>query len=161
MKQVLLYFVKYPEPGKVKTRLARTLGNEKAAETYRRLAEDNFRTVRSASSEIIEVHVTFDPPAKEKQIMSWLKNADGYNPQRGTCLGARMANAFEDAFARGFEGVMVAGSDTLGLEPAILKQAARALETHDLVLGPARDGGYYLIGLPPAPAFSGHALEHL
>jgi len=150
MKQAILYFVKYPEPGKVKTRLAAGVGNVKAAALYKELAEKNFRTIKQTNGEEVKTVVVFDSPAREEDIKGWLKEADGYLAQKGNDLGERMTAAFEEAFAGEFEGAMAAGSDTLALTDGILRQALRELQSKDVVLGPAKDGGYYLIGLRKA-----------
>lgn len=143
----ILYFVKYPEPGKVKTRLAQTIGYEEAAGIYRSLAEENFRTLRELSS-FFEICVMFDPPESEARIKEWLTgDSCHYLAQAGTDLGARLAHAFQQAFQGGAKSAIAVGSDTLNLNAGIIHQAAEILKTKDAALGPARDGGYYLIGL--------------
>lgn len=144
MPKSLLYFVKYPEPGKVKTRLARTLGNEAAAEAYRLLAEHNYRIIRKLEG--IETVVVFDPPEKESLIRSWLP-ADHYLAQCAGALGERLIHAFSRIFHNSGSAAAALGSDTLGLTPEITAEAFDKLKSFDTVLGPARDGGYYLIGL--------------
>ena len=141
----LLYFVKYPEPGKVKTRLAKTIGSEAAARAYQGLAEGNFSVVKSLNSATVQTNVVFDPEEKEKEIRSWLLNAADYWSQKGEDLGERLALAFQQAFDEGTKSALALGSDTLGLPPQILHRALDALNYYDAVLGPAKDGGYYLI----------------
>lgn len=143
----ILYFVKYPEPGKVKTRLAKSIGYEEATRIYRSLAEENFRILCELGPSF-EICVMFDPPEAEARIKEWLKDdACYYLAQDGTDLGARLTNAFQKAFVGGAKSAMAVGSDTLGLSAGIIHQAAEMLETKDAAFGPARDGGYYLIGL--------------
>jgi len=142
----ILYFLKYPEPGKVKTRLAKTLGNEAACRAYRDLAVKNFRTLASLDQEGIESVIVFDPPDKEREIREWLPAAC-YFAQQGEDLGGRLHSAFQRAFDQGAETALALGSDTLGLKPELISKAFDELENYDVVLGPAKDGGYYLIGL--------------
>ena len=146
-KKVLLYFVKYPEPGRVKTRLATVLGDETAARVYRRLAETNLKALDPLREAGVHIVVAYDPPDLQPQVKSWLSGDYDYLPQRGNGLGERLASAFGSAFEAGAENVVAVGSDTLGLRAEIIRQSYDALSHGDLVLGPAKDGGYYLIGL--------------
>ena len=144
----LLYFVKYPEPGKVKTRLARTIGHEAAAALYRKLAEKNFRVLQSLKNSKFETCVVFDPPEAELQIRTWLKgNNCVYLAQRGVDLGERLANAFQSAFEGGAGKAMAIGSDTLDFKSQFIEQTSELLDSKEVVIGPAKDGGYYLVGL--------------
>lgn len=146
--KILLVFIKYPEPGRVKTRLARSVGDAAAADLYRRMAE---RTVREAHRvRAIQMCVMYDPPGREVDIRGWLGAGIRYRPQRGTGLGERLAAAFNASFAEGADRVVAIGSDCPGLRAPVLSQALDALETHQAVVGPARDGGYYLLGLRQA-----------
>jgi rSAM/selenodomain-associated transferase 1 len=145
---ILLYFVKYPTPGKVKTRLAKTLGDDGAARLYRELAEDNFQAVVSLHQRgVCAAVVVFDPPEKERDVQAWLPASGEYRPQRGEGLGERLSSAFYDAFQKGARRVIAVGSDTLGLTAEIMEKGFDCLEEADVVVGPAKDGGYYLIGL--------------
>jgi rSAM/selenodomain-associated transferase 1 len=144
---LLLYFVKYPEAGRVKTRLGRRIGMDRAAEMYRRLAEGNFSLLKDGC-DLMDCAVVFDPPDKAKEIQEWLKASCCYYwPQDGAALGERITNAFRRAFESRYQNAIVLGSDTLGLRKEDIEAAADALKHRDAVLGPAKDGGYYLIGL--------------
>ncbi len=149
MDKALIYFVKYPEPGKVKTRLARTLGPEAAANAYRGLAESIFHTLSNGEmkSKDFETIVFFDPPEKELDIKAWLPNAAAYWSQEGKDLEARLIQAFRMAFDCGARQVLALGSDTLGFKGGLIPKAFDALNHYDVVIGPVKDGGYYLIGL--------------
>lgn len=144
----LIYFVKYPEPGKVKTRLAHDVGHEKAAEIYRNLVESNLKVLAQVR-EPFRLILAFDPAQKEREIRAWLKPFQiiDFLAQKGTTLGERLDDAFNFAFSGNTKHVMALGSDTMGLTPAIVKEGLEALHEYDCVIGPAKDGGYYLIGL--------------
>jgi len=144
-KNAIIYFVKYPTPGKVKTRLARTVGDKKAALLYKELAEKNFLTLKQCKE--TELIVFFDPPEDLVNVHWWLAGADQYIPQEGSTLGERLINAFKWAFDNGFRKVTAVGSDILQMTTTIADQSFVALKEVDVVIGPAKDGGYYLIGL--------------
>jgi len=146
LSKALLYFVKYPTPGKVKTRLAKSMGFEQAAKAYRELAEENLRLLSLYRNESLSIIVMYDPPDAEEKMRLWLPGPFIYQPQVGAGLGERLIDAFEFAWGQGAKQVIAMGSDTLGFELGHLNQAFKALNGKDLVLGPARDGGYYLIG---------------
>lgn len=143
----LLYFVKYPESGRVKTRLAKAIGAEEAARVYGKLTQENLNCLTSLDNSIFHRVIVYDPPQAENLIKNWLPEETCFLPQRGQGLGERLKNAFEWAFREGVKKVIAIGSDTLGLEAGFVEEASRVLDNHDLVLGPAEDGGYYLIGL--------------
>ncbi|MCB9772196.1 MAG: TIGR04282 family arsenosugar biosynthesis glycosyltransferase [Candidatus Omnitrophica bacterium] len=145
MRQAMLLFVKYPVPGKVKTRLAKTIGDQKAARLYQQLAEQNYSVLRECRE--ANLIVVFDPPEVHDKVRQWFPDADQYIPQSGLGLGDRLINAFDWAFERDYKRVVVCGSDTLNLTTAIVKQSLIVLKDADVVVGPAKDGGYYLIGL--------------
>ncbi|MEW6306585.1 MAG: TIGR04282 family arsenosugar biosynthesis glycosyltransferase [Verrucomicrobiota bacterium] len=136
-------FLKAPRLGQVKTRLAESLGAPAAAAAYREMVQALFHKIgRQAGLEL-----RFAPDDAEREIRDWLGFAGGMRPQGAGDLGARMSRAFVDAFAEGAREVVVIGSDCPYLEVADLEAAWRALEHDDVVLGPASDGGYWLIGL--------------
>lgn len=155
---VLLYFVKYPTPGKVKTRLAKTVGDQEAARLYSELTGRNLDVIASLyQRSVFDLVIVYDPPEKSEDIKRWLSLSCEYLPQRGGGLSERLTHAFHEAFSakggsalggqRGCKRVMALGSDTLGLTTDIIQQGFEALESNDVVVGPAEDGGYYLIGL--------------
>lgn len=153
LPDTLIYFVKYPEPGKVKTRLAREVGPLRAAEIYRSLVEANLK-VLAKIEEPFRLILAFDPAEKEQEVREWLKpfHIIEFLPQKGADLGERLQHAFQFAFqerSKQLNGqrVMALGSDTMGLTPQIINAGFEALHEYDCVIGPAMDGGYYLIGL--------------
>lgn len=146
----LIVFVKYPEPGKVKTRLAKFVGFERAAELYREFAAMTFRNGESLAH--AARFAFFTPAEKEAELRTmfpgewhWLEQHTSSN------LGVRIHHAILSVRAQGYQRVLTIGTDSPNLPLAYLEQAAAALHTHDLVLGPAEDGGYYLIGVKAAP----------
>jgi rSAM/selenodomain-associated transferase 1 len=148
---LLLVLVKEPSPGQVKTRLAQTIGAKAAAELYRLLSEEVLR--RTAPRESEHQRLVFFAPSQARAAMAcWLPGETLIAQVEGD-LGARMAGAFEEAFRRGARRALLIGTDVPGLSRELLVEGFAALEDHDLVLGPARDGGYYLLGLDrPQPA---------
>jgi rSAM/selenodomain-associated transferase 1 len=143
--RTLVVFVKEPRPGAVKTRLAADVGPEAAAELYRALAEAVLEATTPVPGEY-ERLVFFDPPEARRALREWLPGVSLRAQARGE-LGERMADAFARAFGRGAVRVAIVGSDAPGVTRATALRALEALGEADVVLGPAEDGGYYLIGL--------------
>jgi uncharacterized protein len=148
---VLAVFVKEPRAGAVKARLAARLGPDLAAAVYRAMAQETLRATAPRRDEYERV-VFFAPAGARAAIGDWLP-AESLHAQQGSDLGARMAGAFEEVFARGARRVALVGSDAPRLSREDVRDALASLDHHDLVLGPAADGGYYLIALrAPRPA---------
>ena len=141
---VTLVFVRAPVAGRVKTRLAAALGAEGALRVYRRLAEHTLREARALGG---EVRVHFTPADAGPEVRAWLGDGPRYLPQSAGDLGARMDAAFRAAFGDGADRVVIIGSDLPELSAALLRRAFAALESRAAVIGPARDGGYYLLGM--------------
>lgn len=148
---LLLVFLKEPSPGQVKTRLAQAIGAKAAAELYRLLSEEVLRRTAPRGSEYQRL-VFFAPSQARAAIACWLPGEILIEQGEGN-LGARMATAFEEAFRRGAQRALLIGTDVPSLSRELLIEGFASLEEHDLVLGPAQDGGYYLLGLDrPQPA---------
>jgi rSAM/selenodomain-associated transferase 2/rSAM/selenodomain-associated transferase 1 len=143
----LILFTRYPEPGTTKTRMIPKLGAEGAAELQRQMT----RHIVSKVMEFSGLHpaaleVRFD--GGNKNLMeAWLGIGFDYSPQGKGDIGLRMGRALADGFACGYEPVVIIGSDIPDITADIIQKAFEELENHDLVLGPAGDGGYYLIGM--------------
>jgi len=133
-----------PRPGAVKTRLAAALGPERAAAVARALAERVVGQTRPEAGEYGRV-VVFTPAGARADLERWLPGLELWE-QEGDDLGARMDAAFARALRRA-PRVLLAGTDVPHLGRAHVREAFAALERSDVVLGPARDGGYYLVGL--------------
>lgn len=144
----LIVFVRDPEPGRVKTRLARTYGDRFAAELYGCFVDDLLESLERGS---YRLEIAFTPADREPAIRQRFGGRFNYFPQQGEGLGGRMGNAFRSCFAKGFTAALLTGSDVPDLTADVIEQAFRALESsHDAILGPAFDGGYYLIGFRSA-----------
>ena len=144
-ESALVVFLKHPRPGGVKTRLAAAIGPEAAAGLYRALAEQVLEATTPSAGDY-ERLVFFDPPESLPQMRDWLPGLR-LMAQSGEDLGARMAGAFARAFARGARRVAIVGTDAPGVSRATVREALSALDAADVVIGPADDGGYYLIAL--------------
>lgn len=146
-------FVKAPLPGIVKTRLARTIGAENASLLYADMAADTLQW----TGKLVHCSKTvFYAPGKNRKLCRLLfppgDNATDLIPQARGSLGNRMLTAFSHMFKQGASSALIIGSDCPLLDGKTALKALESLETNDLVLGPASDGGYYLIGLKsPAP----------
>lgn len=151
--RVLVVFVKAPVPGRVKTRLAEGLGDEAAAEVYRQLGK---RVVRQLGGGEYRLVIYYDPPDSEPSIRRWLGESAPlrYLPQPGGDLGRRLRHAFDWGFERA-DLVCVVGTDIPELDRSVVETAFSLLDDlgeHGVVVGPALDGGYYLLALSrPAP----------
>ena len=139
----ILLFVKSPMAGKVKTRLAAEIGQEATVGLYKCFVEDLLSMIENVDSRL---RLCFHPPEAMSQVQQWLGDRYSYRPQRGDDLGSRLKNAFAGAFEDGFSKVVAIGSDSPDLPEEFLREAFDKLESHDAVIGPASDGGYYLIG---------------
>ncbi|MEH2218633.1 MAG: TIGR04282 family arsenosugar biosynthesis glycosyltransferase [Nostoc sp.] len=146
-KQHLIIFTRYPEPGKTKTRLIPALGNLGAANLQREMTEHTIFQVQELQKKIaISMEVRF--AGGNLQLMQdWLGLDLVYHSQGEGDLGSRMARSLFDAFESGADKIIIIGTDCPGVNAQILTTAFEKLHSFDLVLGPALDGGYYLIGL--------------
>jgi len=139
---LLLIFTRNPELGKCKTRLAATVGDKTALEIYTFLLE---HTAKITSRLNVKKKVYYSIYKGENDI--WNETVYEKAVQEGEDLGIRMANAFKDGFKAGYKNIIIIGSDVFNLSSADLNNAFTALEKSDYVVGPAEDGGYYLLGM--------------
>jgi rSAM/selenodomain-associated transferase 1 len=142
-KDTVLVFLKYPRPGRVKTRIARTTGEEQAALLYREMIEIVFAQLQEVRPHCRVVGY-FDGQAEE-EFLEWRPLADEWWQQPAGDLGARLAAGFATAHSTA-QRVLAVGTDCLEIEPEIMRQAISTLTERDAVFGPAHDGGYYLVG---------------
>ncbi len=147
-KEKLIVFVKAPRPGEVKTRLAKTLGNTRACEAYRTLVAAVLKNISALNG----VELRFAPDDARDEIAPWLRSDWTAAPQGEGDLGERLRRASAEAFAAGAGRVVMIGSDCPDVRTADARTAWNKLRSHDVVVGPATDGGYWLIGLrAPGP----------
>jgi len=139
----LIVFVKAPRPGAVKTRLAKAIGGPAAAAAYRQLVETLLNQLQGLGG----VEVCFSPDDAAGEVQHWLKEGWSSSPQGDGNLGQRLQSAFRRAFQAGAKHVAIIGSDCPAVKVEDIREAWGGLQTHDVVLGPATDGGYWLIGL--------------
>src|SRR4028118_163147 len=146
-RECLIIFTRYPEPGKTKTRLIPVLGAEGAATLQRQMTEDKLAEVKKLQAFYplpVEVHFA---GGNELLMQDWLGSDVTYRRQSEGDIGCRMVSAFQVSFEAGMDSVVLIGTDCPDLNAPLMAQAFQVLHQHDLVLGPAQDGGYYLIGL--------------
>jgi len=141
-KNLVITFTRNPELGKVKTRLAKTIGNISALAIYKKLLEHTESVLQKIDC---DKAVYYSVKIRENDL--W--NADIYqkHQQSGDHLGVRMSNAFKTGFDSGYTKIVIVGSDLYDLKPEHINQAFDALDNNDAVIGPAIDGGYYLLGM--------------
>lgn len=141
----LIIFARVPRAGHVKTRLAATIGDAAALSAYISLAD---RVIGAAArSSMYSITVAFTPATGEDAMREWLGPSLTLAPQTEGDLGARMSTAIDAALHQGAQRVVVIGTDCPELTAPIIEDAFERLATADVVLGPASDGGYYLIGM--------------
>jgi len=148
-KSLLIIFVKNLVPGHVKTRLAEEIGIDGALDVYQYLVEHTAEITEALDvdkavfySEYVEIEDIWDDSQYKLLI------------QKGKSLGERMSNAFQKSFETGYKKVVIIGSDSIEISEKHLNEAFKQLDENDYVIGPARDGGFYLLGMKePTPAF--------
>ena len=141
-KNLLIIFSRNPELGKVKTRLASKIGDSSALEIYKILVQHTFSITRNLS-QAKQVHYS----VKVRNNDIWDEELYDKKQQIGSDLGMRMNYAFQQGFDDGFTNIVIIGSDIYELTERDIENAFSALKKHTFVVGPAEDGGYYLIGM--------------
>ncbi|KYK21056.1 hypothetical protein AYK21_00840 [Thermoplasmatales archaeon SG8-52-2] len=139
----ILFFVKYPEKGKVKSRLSSKLDQNFTINLYKMFVKDLLFTLNKTDYSKI---ICYYPDNEIEKFKKWLGSSLDFYPQHGKNLGQRMKSCFESAFNQGFEKVIVIGSDSPDLPEKIFEKAFIILDENDSVIGPTYDGGYYLLG---------------
>ncbi|TYP77261.1 TIGR04282 family arsenosugar biosynthesis glycosyltransferase [Aquimarina intermedia] len=141
-KNLLLLFTRNPELGKCKTRLAATIGEQSALDIYKFLLQHTVDVTRGLK---VDKEVHYSVKVRENDI--WDPSVYNKKKQLGEDLGARMQQAFSDGFENGYQYIIIMGSDLYDIEQKDIEAAFLALKTSDYVIGPAEDGGYYLLGM--------------
>lgn len=142
MKSLIIVFCKNPILGKTKSRLAHKIGEHKALEVYKYLVAHTSYCVKESGFSAAVFYSDFLPKSD-----LWDEIAQYKILQEGSDLGEKMQFSFQWAFNKGFESVLIIGSDLWSLKPKDINLSFKLLLTHDVVIGPAKDGGYYLLGL--------------
>lgn len=140
--KALIIFIKNPQPGKVKTRLAKDIGDKNALVIYQYLLK---HTLQISINIQVNRLLYYDQQIDHQD--QWPEKHFQKAVQQGGDLGERMFNAIQQAFQQGNQHVVIIGSDCPGLSTALISKAFRQLQNHDFVLGPATDGGYYLLAM--------------
>jgi rSAM/selenodomain-associated transferase 1 len=149
MMHALIIFLKFPQPGMVKTRLGAALGMERAASLYREMAERLLGEAESLTADGVQPLVYATPESPLPELRAWLGERFPILSQSGETLGDRLHSAFTDAFGRGADRAAVVGTDVPELGGPLILQAFGLLEQVEIVIGPGTDGGYYLLGMKP------------
>lgn len=139
---LLIIFTRNPELGKVKTRLAKTIGDRSALEIYKFLLQ---HTHNITSQLAVSKQVHYSVKIRENDL--WNETIYDKKQQVGDDLGLRMMHAFQQGFQEGYKRIIIIGSDMYDLSQSDIEHAFSVLKNHNFVLGPAEDGGYYLLGM--------------
>ena len=141
----LVFFLKYPQKGKIKTRLAKVIGDSVTLELYQCFIRDMLDKLKRLP---YPLHLFIAPPGKVPAMHRWLGEdySISFHPQEGNDLGERMKNAFENMFQSGPDYCILMGSDFPDLPLAVPAAALAELKTNEAVIAPTVDGGYYLLG---------------
>jgi len=159
LKKKLIVFTRYPETGTTKTRLIPLLGAKGAADLHRKMTEHTLAKLKGYSTlNPLIIEICYDG-GNEHLMKNWLGPDLDYQPQGIGHLGLRMKRAFENAFGSGTDAAVLIGTDIPDITDTVIQKAFDTLEQKNMAIGPAKDGGYYLIGLQSASLSS--AMDNL
>jgi uncharacterized protein len=144
-QNTIIIFCKYPVEGNVKTRIAKTIGNEFAVNLYKLLSEYTFQEL--LKTENVFQYLFYDNIAERDNIKKWAGAEFSFELQEGNDLGEKMYNAFKKVIDRGSTKTIIVGTDIPDISSDVIQKAFQALNNSDVVIGPAKDGGYYLLGM--------------
>ena len=139
---LIITFTRNPELGKCKTRLAKTIGDEAALRVYKYLLKHTEQVIKQVDA---DKAVYYSVKIRENDL--WDASVFQKYQQVGDDLGIRMQNAFQNGFNNNYQKIVIVGSDLFHLQPQHIEDAFKALDSNDVVIGPAEDGGYYLLGM--------------
>jgi len=143
----LIMFAKFPENGKVKTRLAKGAGENFATGFYRVCAEYTFSEAVKLKSARFKLFVYCFSESDLKNVAEWAGGEFDVRAQAGENLGERMKNSFKDVFSEEFKKAIIIGTDLPDISAELINTASSKLDVYDFVIGPSCDGGYYLLGM--------------
>lgn len=139
---LIMVFVRNPELGRVKTRLAKSIGDQAALETYKILSKHTSKIISEIDSDQL---IFYSDKIQDNDV--WTTTNCKKQIQTKGDLGQKMLAAFQYGFSLGYQKILIIGSDLYSLRPKHIESAFEQLENYDVVIGPALDGGYYLLGL--------------
>ena len=142
----IIVFTRFPIEGKVKTRLAKNMGNKFAVSFFRACAEHTFKELLKVEEMGSDLFLFCSEENEIEQVMKWAGNNFKYNSQQGSDLGIKMYNAFSTVFKEGYKKVIIIGTDAPDVSMNLMQSAISVLDNYSVVIGPANDGGYYLLG---------------
>lgn len=146
-QKLVILFARYPQPGRCKSRLIPSLGAEGAATIHRQLVAHILTRLKRFLSSRADIDFSIAYHGGSRLLMQeWIGNDYPFLHQQGNNLGERMAFALNQNLENGQDTILI-GSDCPDIDASILNESFEALKTHDIVIGPAHDGGYYLIGV--------------
>lgn len=143
----IIAFIRFPVKGKVKTRLASDIGDELAYLFYKKCAEYTFAELTKLRNSNFDIYIYGSNKSDINKIINWSNKSFYYAHQKGYDLGKRIYNAFTEIFNGSYKRVVIIGSDLPSMNDELIKNAFHSLAKNDCVIGPANDGGYYLLGL--------------
>jgi rSAM/selenodomain-associated transferase 1 len=143
----VIIFAKFPQKGKVKTRLAKDKGEDFATEFYRICAENIFSEVLKLSKSIFTPIIFCYGKSEVEMVSGWAGKEFIVEPQIDGELGVRMSASFRKIFSKDFSKAVIIGTDVPDINSNLINAAAAKLDEHDIVIGPSYDGGYYLLGM--------------
>lgn len=141
MKSLLLVFAKTPVLGTVKTRLAKTVGNQNALIIYTHLLRKTNQILENLPHEVVIFFNGNNPELLQANFPTFV-----LKEQNGSDLGERMSHAFQWGFNQGYKNIVIVGTDLWDFDTTLINHAFHLLKTNDCVIGPSKDGGYYLLG---------------
>ena len=159
MTDILVIFIKWPEPGMVKTRIGRVLGHDKAAKLYRYMVSRVIENLSPLLTKGMKICWYFDSISKTREVKNWIKNEmyalninnlsnQIFCHQVGSDLGEKLQFVFNKYLSEGFDRVLAIGSDCITISDKIILEAFESIgRRNELVFGPCSDGGYYLVGM--------------
>jgi rSAM/selenodomain-associated transferase 1 len=147
MNDAVIIFARLPVEGKVKTRLASTLGDEFALKFYKACSQHIFNECRKIAKKETSIYITFPAEDDNKHMIEWAGNDFRFFPQHGKDIGIKMQSAFKMVFSEGIKKAILIGTDIPDISSEVLLQALKALDNNEVVIGPAKDGGFYLVGM--------------
>ena len=147
MKEAIIFFTRVPIPGHTKTRLFDFVSPDQACEIQRKLIQNIDKILVEREEDIF---VFYTPVNHERELRELMQSQASYHPQCEGDLGRKMSSAIQEVLKRGYDSVLLMGSDLAALDNARIDRAFSALINHDVVINPSKDGGYTIIGMNEA-----------